>query len=179
MGRSPLFEHFVHLIEARKVLPGYEGLELHDRIRLIVHKPGEEGNGGGEIQKIHKILGVSRSCSTYGMEEVYLPKDDQVFTLWGKQKYIFWRVFDYDPWRPGYDTTMEKIFLMKKIGERLSSDIHSHIKSFLCTEYDCILVDIVDNQDKMVTFIIRSDGSLLNIEDFSVRGQLVLIQKLS
>jgi hypothetical protein len=177
MGRSPLFEYFVQVMDSKKILPGYEGLQLRDRIRLIPQKQDANDTSSGESSR-HTRYGVSRCCSTYGMEEIFLPTEDQVFVLEGKQKYIFWKVFEYDPWNPSVDETFEKIFLTKKIGERLSSDIHSHLKSFLCTEYHCLVVDIVDDEDKMVTFTIRSDGSLLNIEDFSVRGQLTLIEKV-
>jgi hypothetical protein len=174
MGRSPLFEYFVNVIESKETLPGYEGLRIRDRIRLIPQKQDNPETGPEAFRR----YGVSRSCSTYGMEEIELPTKDQVFVLEGKQKYVFWRVFDYDPWNPTVDETLEKIFLTKKIGERLSSDIHSHLKSFLCAEYHCLLVDIVNDEDKMVTFTIRSDGSILNIEDFSIRGQLTVIEKV-
>lgn len=171
MGRSPLFEYFVNAIESKDMVPGFEHIKVKDYIRIIPLSKEKEAS-------IPQIYGISRSCSTYGREEIFFPTADKIFIVENKNKYIFWKVYDYDPWNPFLDDTLEKIFLTKIIGNRLSEDIHSNIKSFLSAEYRCISLDIVNNDDKVVTFVIRSDGTILNIEDFSIRGYIQHIEKI-
>jgi len=187
MGRSPLFEYFARVQISKGRLDNFQDLVIGNKVRFVFKKPKTKENGDPNIDDV--ILntsdviarGLSRTCSTYGRKECFIPKEVDSFIITKKTKYNFWRIWEYDPWNPYVDNTIENIFLFKKMCEKyiLPDDVSSHLQSFLHVQYEYIDIEIED-QEQLATFVIRSDGSILDYEDFSIRGyveKIVVIQQ--
>jgi len=165
MGRSPLFHLFFTPHEADRDVAGYRGLNEEDKILLIMDRECQSG-------------GIERSCSTYGASEVYLPDSSEIYQVVAIHSSTFWRIFDYDPFRPCRDDTVEKIHLTRRFCDKILPELYSSITSFLCCKYEYIELKVAGDDTKMPTFFVRSDGSVLNSECFSIRGQVKEILRM-
>ena len=170
MGRSPFFEYFIAAKQAGRDLQIYKNLKFGDLVKMSAVE---------EVEQEPRCMEISRACSTYGREELYLPKLADVLRIERKYKKKIWKISEYDPWNPFDDDTDEKILCLRAVTEkRLPGEIGHVIESYLCAEYRFVEVESID-PTKMATFLLRSDGSLLNIEDFSYRGQIEDIEDVS
>jgi hypothetical protein len=166
MGRSPFFEYFIRPMHAGSDMTLYHQIKRGAFLKMSAY------------EDLSHQYGISRSCSCYGREEVYLPTDADLFTVSRKIKKKIWKMSEYDPWCRDVKDHHENIFLLRQIICKMPECLQLLIESYLCVEYKLIEVDTIDPL-KMATFFVRSDGSILNIEDFSYRGKIITIKDVS
>lgn len=130
MGRSPFFEDHVRFVPFRNT-PELESLRLlcedsrHDNLYIRIDKMYFENH-----LSTLDMLPMERSCSTYGLRELYLPVQGEEYKIAGVEHYHF-GAFQYD------------------------------------------MIAIQSPKNRMATFMIRSDGMLMNIESFEPRGYII------
>lgn len=164
--RSPLDIYFMDAVEAKGTLADWKKLEPGRVISVNM----ASATDSEEIIP----LSVSRGWSIPFDQELWVPRDStQKWRVVEKKKETIWKIFHYDPWDPSEDTTLSCLCHLQRICDNyLSDDVHETIKSFLCARYEYIVVEPVNKEEGIPTFVIRSNGNVIDMFDFRIRGHI-------
>ncbi|NDE13520.1 hypothetical protein EBZ80_01140 [bacterium] len=158
MGRSPFFEYGVWL----RAPPLQQDMEVWDlpvgtTIRIV--------SSVGRRSSLDSLIpmSVERCCSTYGMEEDYFPDTGTIYRITDKTVETYRRPFVTERDLPALARIMARLGLSP---ERLLA---------LRLQFSFRMMSL-DRPGVMTTWRLRSDGRVLNVEDYSCRGRVLSVQ---
>jgi hypothetical protein len=160
MGRSPFFEDGVwfRAPPVQQDIDGLWSLPVGTAIRIA--------SSVGRRMSLDSLepMCVERCCSTYGMEEDYFPNAGSVYRISDKTVETYHRPF----------ATERDMAALARIMGRLGLSPERLLAMRLRFSFRMMGLD---RDGVMTTWRLRSDGRVLNVEDYSCRGRVLAVGK--
>lgn len=162
MGRSPFFEDWVWMRAppVRQDLLALWDLPVGTTIRIASSVGFRTGSDSLEPMR------VERACSTYGMEEDYFPVTGTVYRISDKTIESYRRPL----------VMPSDLAALARIMQRLGLSRERLLAMQLRFSFRMLGLD---RQGVMTTWRLRSDGRVLNVEDYSCRGRILAVHLTS